>query len=56
MRSRPALVLALAATCLAPACGEVWNDPYPAVDARTNTLYTSFAERPKHLDPVQSYT
>ena len=56
MRSRPALVLALAAACLAPGCGEVWNDPYPAVDARTNTLYTSFAERPKHLDPVQSYT
>jgi len=32
-----------------------WNDPYPARDARTNTLYSSFEERPRHLDPVQSY-
>ncbi|MBS0335328.1 MAG: peptide ABC transporter substrate-binding protein, partial [Proteobacteria bacterium] len=56
MRSRPALVLALAAACMACGCGEVWNDPYPAADARSNTLYTSFSERPKHLDPVQSYT
>lgn len=45
------LMLALAA-----GCGDSpWNDPYPAEDAGANTLYTSFSERPKHLDPVQSY-
>jgi oligopeptide transport system substrate-binding protein len=37
-------------------CGEVWNDPYPASDRTANTLYTAFVQRPKHLDPVQSYT
>ncbi len=38
------------------ACGRVWNDPYPAGDRGRNILYTSFAERPKHLDPAQSYS
>jgi oligopeptide transport system substrate-binding protein len=37
-------------------CGDVWNDPYPASDRTANTLYTAFVQRPKHLDPVQSYT
>jgi oligopeptide transport system substrate-binding protein len=37
-------------------CGEVWNDPYPAAERGSGILYASFAERPKHLDPVQSYT
>jgi oligopeptide transport system substrate-binding protein len=37
-------------------CGDVWNDPYPAQERGRNILYSSFAERPKHLDPVQSYT
>ena len=36
-------------------CGEVWNDPYPAADRGQNVLYSVFAERPKHLDPAQSY-
>ena len=45
------LVLTIAAGC----SGSPWNDPYPAAEAGSNTLYTSFAERPKHLDPVQSY-
>ena len=45
------LVLIIAAGC----SGSPWNDPYPAAEAGSNTLYTSFAERPKHLDPVQSY-
>ncbi len=41
---------------LGTGCGNApWNDPYPAADAGSNTLYTSFSERPKHLDPVQSY-
>jgi ABC-type transport system substrate-binding protein len=37
-------------------CGEVWNDPYPAEERGRNIFYTSFINRPKHLDPVQSYT
>src|SRR6185295_14427256 len=37
-------------------CEGVWNDPYPAAERGKNTLYTVFADRPKHLDPVQSYT
>ena len=37
-------------------CGEVWNDPYPAHERGRNILYTAFEQRPKHLDPVQSYT
>ncbi len=45
------LILALLAGC----GGSPWNDPYPAADAESNTFYTSFSERPKHLDPVQSY-
>lgn len=38
------------------ACGAVWNDPYPAAERGQNILYTAFTERPKHLDPVQSYS
>src|SRR5258706_305132 len=37
-------------------CEGVWNDPYPASERVVNILYASFSERPKHLDPVQSYT
>jgi ABC-type transport system substrate-binding protein len=37
-------------------CGEVWNNPYPASDYGKNILYSSFSERPKHLDPVSSYS
>lgn len=38
------------------ACGQSWNDPYPAADAGANVLYTAFGDRPKHLDPAQSYS
>ncbi|MDR1350715.1 MAG: ABC transporter substrate-binding protein [Zoogloeaceae bacterium] len=41
---------------LLTACGEAWNDPYPAWEAEENVLYSAFTERPKHLDPAQSYT
>jgi oligopeptide transport system substrate-binding protein len=37
-------------------CGQAWNDPYPAADAGRNILYSAFTDRPKHLDPAQSYT
>jgi ABC-type transport system substrate-binding protein len=49
------LLLACLPALLAACDGEPWNAPYPAADAASNTLYTSFSERPKHLDPVQSY-
>jgi len=34
----------------------VWNDPYPGAERGANVLYSAFVDRPKHLDPVQSYT
>ena len=37
-------------------CGSALNDPYPAADRGRNILYTAFTDRPKHLDPVQSYS
>ncbi|MFY9316618.1 MAG: ABC transporter substrate-binding protein [Burkholderiales bacterium] len=48
----PTLVLHL----LLAGCSEVWNDPYPAAERGRNILYSVFGERPKHLDPAQSYT
>ncbi len=33
-----------------------WNSPYPPEQAGENILYSSFAERPNHLDPAQSYS
>ncbi|MDH3467986.1 MAG: ABC transporter substrate-binding protein [Gammaproteobacteria bacterium] len=33
-----------------------WNNPYTSSDANKNILYSSFEERPKHLDPVRSYS
>jgi ABC-type transport system substrate-binding protein len=41
---------------LLAACGHQQNDPYPASERDKNTLYTAFTERPKHLDPAQSYS
>ncbi|MGB9495504.1 MAG: ABC transporter substrate-binding protein [Azonexus sp.] len=49
-------LLRLVSILLLSACGPVWNDPYPAADAEQNTLYAAFTDRPKHLDPAQSYT
>lgn len=42
---------------LLSACGKHdWNNPYAAADTGKNILYNVFSERPKHLDPVQSYS
>lgn len=56
MSRLPLTVLGLA--LLLTACGETWNDPYSDAPADTgrNVLYTAFTDRPKHLDPAQSYT
>ena len=48
---------ALAAVLLAflGGCGLAWNDPYPVGERGANILYSAFSDRPKHLDPAQSY-
>jgi len=48
--------LFLCAALFLSACGNEWNDPYPANERGANRLYSAFAERPKHLDPAVSYT
>jgi ABC-type transport system substrate-binding protein len=49
--------LALGLMLMVGACSnEPWNRPYPASEARDNILFSSFQERPNHLDPVQSYS
>jgi ABC-type transport system substrate-binding protein len=50
-----AIVFAWGALALA-GCGDTWNDPYPSSDHGERIFYTAFTERPKHLDPVQSYS
>lgn len=41
---------------LLSACGNgAGNDPYPQSERGANILYSSFEERPKHLDPARSY-
>ncbi len=37
-------------------CGVPPNNPYPAVETQESTLYRSFEERPKHLDPARAYS
>ncbi len=51
---RIALVLGLA--LLAGCSDGPWNNPYPAGHAGRNIIYDVFSERPKHLDPVSSYS
>lgn len=48
------LILCLAA--LAGCVEEPWNSPYPRADSAKAIFYGAFAERPKHLDPVSSYS
>jgi len=53
----PALRLVLIVAAIVAGCsGTPWNNPYPASEAGANILYSSFTDRPKHLDPVQSYS
>ena len=48
--------LVLLGALLLAGCGNRWNDPYPTSERGGNILYTAFTDRPKHLDPVQSYS
>ena len=59
LRAKLRFMLARLLVCLSlllAACGNEQNDPYPASERGQNILYTAFLERPKHLDPVQSYS
>jgi oligopeptide transport system substrate-binding protein len=53
---RPMIFFRLACLLLLAACSSEQNDPYPAGERGQNILYSAFTERPKHLDPVQSYS
>ena len=50
-------LLVIISSLLLVACDEgPWNRPYPADEADRNIMYSSFRERPNHLDPAQSYS
>ena len=36
--------------------GQAWNDPYRAGESAKPVFFSSFEERPKHLDPARSYS
>lgn len=58
-RRRRSLTLALLGPLLLGISGcdlSEWNNPYPASQRGQNILYSSFSERPKHLDPVRAYS
>ena len=51
------LRLVIGAGLLLSGCsGEPWNNPHPAGEAAKSVYYSSFGERPKHLDPARSYS
>ena len=51
----PQLFICLSLLCAG--CEQTsWNNPYPDKDSAKNIYYDSFSERPKHLDPVSSYS
>ena len=45
-------LLLLAAACVDSA----WNNPYPDAESNRSIYYDTFSERPKHLDPISSYS
>ncbi|BAZ93981.1 ABC-type dipeptide transporter, periplasmic component [Thiohalobacter thiocyanaticus] len=49
-------LLALCWLLLSGCDEQPWNSPYPAGEQAENILYSSFEERPKHLDPARSYS
>ena len=49
--------LPLALALALGACGaDPLNNPYPTAESGRSILYTTFEERPKHLDPASSYS
>ncbi len=53
--SRIVSLLGICLLCLC-ACEGPLNNPYPAKDRQANIYYSSFSERPKHLDPAVAYS
>ena len=49
-------LLSLSIALLSACSSDSWNNPYPISAGNGNILYSAFSERPKHLDPVQSYS
>lgn len=50
-------MLALWLSCGVSGCGgSPPNSPYPAGETARDILYSSFSERPKHLDPARAYS
>ena len=56
MFPRRTLILLVIFLLLSACGGGPWNNPYPDGDANRNIYYSSFDERPKHLDPARSYS
>jgi ABC-type transport system substrate-binding protein len=57
MRKRIPVFFSVLAVILLSACdGEPLNNPYPADRDGQAILYSSFSERPKHLDPAMAYS
>ncbi|MGR8935805.1 MAG: ABC transporter substrate-binding protein [Gammaproteobacteria bacterium] len=57
MCKRIAIILTVLAGILLAACGDApLNNPYPAEQDGQTILYSSFSERPKHLDPAIAYS
>ncbi len=56
-RLRVLVVFLFAAATFLVGCGDsAWNSPYkPGASAQTS-FFSSFSERPKHLDPARSYS
>lgn len=51
------LVFCLVNAISLTACSDgPWNNPYPPAGQDRNILYSSFDQRPNHLDPAQSYS
>ncbi len=50
-------LLVIFLSCALPATSiATWNNPYQIADDGENILYSSFSERPKHLDPARAYS
>ncbi|MGD8937863.1 MAG: ABC transporter substrate-binding protein [Gammaproteobacteria bacterium] len=53
---RLSLIFLAAIVAVSGCGGEPWNNPYPRSQSQQNIYYSTFTERPKHLDPAQSYS
>ena len=57
MNDRTLLFLQFILVCMLTACdSEPWNNPHAGGEESLHIVYSSFSERPKHLDPVRSYS